>query len=1301
MQINRINISPSRILGFSCWLSLFLLTLSSSNSELVLYYDFEKGNGTVINNHGTSGVPGNFIGGEKRGSWNVGRPGYGTAIELQGGDVNAFWSSSGCGEYGSCSVFDGLPADVRFVDTETSLDHLNVSDDATFMAWIRWDGHVLIPHYADLFGVSSRTGGRNSRQSWPLGSHNFRLMINALDGKMTFHAVDTNNALKVSQVDSQPQFQPEIGEWIHVAYQLEKGQIQIFVNGEPLFAEAQEFKRSMHSGNLQVGFWAWGTFNGAIDEVKIFDSALSQEEIIEEMAPPESPDPGLEVIRVLDLGQVPYSHTATGTLRIANTGSSRQLFIESAEFRDSPSFRVESYPEKLSPGKLGEIRIRVAPSALAGQRHGTLVLKSNDAEEQIATIDVRVSVDNQSSLVTHLLFEEVSNSRLKRNAAPLGKSAVAAGDIRFGQPGIQQATGSSAYFADGVLKVTDSVGSEISMTMWVAPKQNKTGIQTICGAGGVQEPAWALTLVDGNLAWFGGDRSADEPDYLASDSIANSSEPFHLAISIERGRDKTNVKWLVNGSVQPELNLSDSPASIGNLLHIGAYGEGVLPFEGYLDDVQVYDRRLSIEDLQLLFSNPGETLATLGNPDSDGDKLEDSMEIQNSTLLLDPDTDGDELQDGQEVDLGSNPRLRDTDGAGTWDGIEIRNGTDPTNPADDQPVWNISAVALRTPVALADIPIDASINGLDVYKQVSLQRRSIDFLNSDHSGGVIPGGEDLNKTELEIRIQQILFIEGNITIQKGGLRTIGVSSGANFRLIVDGNVVASQLERDRNGATETVALTLTPGVHHVELHAQRSSYLELFHWQSNGDYSENPPFDQALLLQTENVFNVDTDGDNLPDFWELTYFDHLDFDRDDDPDGDGLSIGVEFGLLTNPLNQDTDGDSLEDGVEFSLKTDPRRTDTDGDGLSDGNEVTVIGTDPLIEDSDGDGLRDGFELKRQLDPMSDTDDSIGYLALHYEFETGQGFEIKNLAGALSADLYSSNLENTWGRATDYGRGTGYLLFDAVDFGSDPLNSRFIEDGRWIVGAFDASERHDGSTVFGTRYSPAEIGLTENGYTVMAWVRLDQIQPGFGGLTHTRLLSQIGEETLHSGSFALGITSEGELFTHHGVVVQSSKQISTGNWHHLAWIYDQGELSFVIDGQLAGANLNYPQLPNGTSELVFGSISSSAQSFKGALDGVRIYRSPLTVDKIRSIAGVSDSRRDWLFIASVNSAAEGIEITWPHVRKDATTYDVQFAPDLQANWKTIASVEVNQNSTGSYIDNTKRNAGYYRIRQNGAP
>jgi len=115
------------------------------------------------------------------------------------------------------------------------------------------------------------------------------------------------------------------------------------------------------------------------------------------------------------------------------------------------------------------------------------------------------------------------------------------------------------------------------------------------------------------------------------------------------------------------------------------------------------------------------------------------------------------------------------------------------------------------------------------------------------------------------------------------------------------------------------------------------------------------PLPYRIYLYALPSSSRDSDGDAVPDLWDLFPLDPLEW-RDSDLDG--------VGDVEDP---DDDNDGFSDEVEIACGSDPLSSlsvprDTDSDGVPD----------PLDEDTDGDGMPDRWEAMKGLDPFDPSD-----------------------------------------------------------------------------------------------------------------------------------------------------------------------------------------------------------------------------------------------------------------------------------------------------------------------------------------
>ena len=239
----------------------------------------------------------------------------------------------------------------------------------------------------------------------------------------------------------------------------------------------------------------------------------------------------------------------------------------------------------------------------------------------------------------------------------------------------------------------------------------------------------------------------------------------------------------------------------------------------------------------------------------------------------------------------------------------------------------------------------------------------------------------------------------------------------------------------------------------------------------NFEETRHTRYDEAS--EDEELPLLDSDGDGMPDDWEIRYgLNPLDArDADYDKDNDGWDFDrngyIEGGMKnetftnleeylqgTDPTNNDTDGDGMPDGWEVHYGFDPldpkdAHYDSDRDGFDENNDGFFdpdenfsnlkefkANTNPRNPDTDGDKMTDGWEAYYDLDPL-DLDDKD-------EDPDGDGFDV-NMDGKITIAENYTNLEefihktNPRGPDTDGDRmldGWEAYYYDRAQVSNDP-------------------------------------------------------------------------------------------------------------------------------------------------------------------------------------------------------------------------------------------------------------------------
>jgi len=206
----------------------------------------------------------------------------------------------------------------------------------------------------------------------------------------------------------------------------------------------------------------------------------------------------------------------------------------------------------------------------------------------------------------------------------------------------------------------------------------------------------------------------------------------------------------------------------------------------------------------------------------------------------------------------------------------------------------------------------------------------------------------------------------------------------------------------------------------------------------------------------------DSDGDGIPDWWEIKYGLNPNDPTDAaaDYDNDGAPNILEFQFNTDPFNPDSDNDGYFDGEEIRNGNNPNgtgRIDSDGDGIPDWwedqhgldkNDPTdaeedfdqdgltnkqefIYNTNPRDRDTDKDGMSDGQEVEVGRSPIGEgtLEEQLKRIDLNDEDQDGLSLEYESFFGT-NPQVADSD-------------GDGYNDFRELSRGYDPLGEGFVK------------------------------------------------------------------------------------------------------------------------------------------------------------------------------------------------------------------------------------------------------------------
>jgi hypothetical protein len=489
----------------------------------------------------------------------------------------ASWSSAG--RFGSALSFDGVNDWVTVADAAS----LDLSSGMTLEAWVRpsrlggWrtvvfkerSGGVVYGLYGD------QAGGR------PLGQ------------------VDIGGERNAVGSASLP-----LDAWSHLATTFDGSMVRLYVNGTQ--AGVLPFSGSMaaSTGPLRLGGNSvWGEwFAGLIDEVRVYNRALSASEIQQDLQTPvgESSPPADTTPPSAPSGLT--SSTAPGSVTLSWTAATDTVGVVrynvhrsgTAGFTPSTTNRVgqptgTSYTE--SGLAAGTYYFRVTAEDAAGN--------VSDPSAELSAVVPPEQPPPPTGLVAAFALNAGSGSNVADSSGSKNSGTVSgatwSSSGRFG----------SALSFDGVndwVTVADAASLDLSSGMtleaWVRPsrlggwrtvvfKERSGGV--VYGLYGDQAGGRPLGQVD-----IGGERNA----------VGSASLPLNVWSHLATTFDGSMVRLYVNGTQAGSLPFAGSMAASTGPLRLGGNSVWGEWFAGLIDEVRVYNRALSASEIQQDLQTP-------------------------------------------------------------------------------------------------------------------------------------------------------------------------------------------------------------------------------------------------------------------------------------------------------------------------------------------------------------------------------------------------------------------------------------------------------------------------------------------------------------------------------------------------------------------------------------------------------------------------------------------------------------------------------------------------------------------------
>ncbi|WP_440906353.1 LamG-like jellyroll fold domain-containing protein (plasmid) [Catenovulum sp. SX2] len=373
-------------------------------------------------------------------------------------------------------------------------------------------------------------------------------------------------------------------QWTHMAFSVSNGLVKVYLNGEEKYSGstiADLFSNNEGTFALGVNYWDL-PFDGLIDQLSIYDATLSLNEIIaldiNQLTNSQLLD---QVAGSINLGNL---NAVTDNLSLPLTGE----FTSSISWQtsDSSSITAEGVVTRPQVGQADAVVTLTATIAIGGEqttREFSVTVKSLGAP---AVARAHFSFDN------HLAD---ANSNFS-NASIIGSTIGSVGGNENFAAGVE----GQAIYLDGSTGVALPDGLidnyQYTVSFWVNPTSTSVHTPMFFAANSTEQ--W-LSFLPQNW-WDGGTTiwSFNSGNWFNTQTGPLTTNQWtHVAFTVDNGL----ATIYVNGVESASWNgLGDLFSGQNATFTLGVNYWPDLPFNGYIDELKVFDSVLTDNDISLL-----------------------------------------------------------------------------------------------------------------------------------------------------------------------------------------------------------------------------------------------------------------------------------------------------------------------------------------------------------------------------------------------------------------------------------------------------------------------------------------------------------------------------------------------------------------------------------------------------------------------------------------------------------------------------------------------------------------------------